>query len=150
MRRVFFSFDYDDVWRANVVRNAWAIQPSERAAFGFIDAADRESLKRQGDEAIARWIKNQMHGTSVTVVLIGEDTADSRWVRFEIHETRENNKGLLGIRIHQIKDREGNISSKGRVPNCECPDEYPVYDWDDDGRDNIAAWIEKAAKDAGY
>jgi len=37
---------------------------------GFIDAANFEKLKKQGDAAIKRWIDDQLKGTSVTVVLV--------------------------------------------------------------------------------
>lgn len=70
-RRVFFSFKYkQDVSRAMVVKNSWVTQGREAA--GFIDAADFEKLKRQGDTAIKNWINKQLEGTSVTVVLVGE------------------------------------------------------------------------------
>jgi len=69
VRRVFFSFHYEkDVWRANVVRNSWVSKPDRESA-GFIDAADFEKLKKQGEEAIKRWINGQLEGTSVTAVL---------------------------------------------------------------------------------
>ena len=82
-RRVFFGFKYkQDVSRSMVVRNSWVAQGKEAA--GFIDAADFEKLKRQGDPAIKNWIDKQLNGTSVTVVLVGEKTCDSRWVKYEI------------------------------------------------------------------
>ena len=68
-RRVFFSFHYErDVWRANVVRNSWVTKGNYIEA-GFIDAADFEEIKKQGDEAIKRWINSQLDGISVTVVI---------------------------------------------------------------------------------
>ena len=44
MRHVFFSFDWDDVWRVNQVRNSWVAKGSYTAA-GFVDSADVETLK---------------------------------------------------------------------------------------------------------
>ena len=60
-RKVFFSFKYEDVSRAMVVRKSWVMQG--RDAAGFIDAADFEKVKRQGDTAIKNWIDNQLKGT---------------------------------------------------------------------------------------
>jgi len=51
-----------------VVRNSWVTKPDREAA-GFIDAADFEEIKKQGDEAIKRWINSQLDGISVTVVI---------------------------------------------------------------------------------
>ena len=206
MRRVFFSFKYDDVWQSNIVRNSWILASStERQAFGFVDAAEREALKRKGDAAIARWIRQQMSGTSVTVVLMGARTCESRWVRFEIEESVRERKGLLGIRIHEIKNASQekwtdssyslveiglnsvpeNMFDKflvtrgtkiddfifSSMPTDAMPTDvkwkpdayileqisskplssyYQTYDWKrDNGRENIASWIERAAKTAG-
>ncbi len=110
-RRVFFSFKYkQDVSRAMVVRNSWVTQGKEAA--GFIDAANFEKLKQQGDTAIMNWIDKQLEGTSVTVVLVGEKTCSSRWVKYEIKESIKREKGLLGIDVSKIKDLQGNTSER--------------------------------------
>lgn len=144
-RRVFFSFKYkQDVSRAMVIKNSWVTQGREAA--GFIDAADFEKLKRQGDAAIKNWINKQLEGTSVTVVLVGEKTCGSRWVKYEIEKSIEKGKGLLGIDISKIKDLQGNISER-----CgEIPKGYDFYLWyKDNGYNKMGDWIEKAAKEAG-
>ena len=61
---------------------------------GFIDAADFEKIKKQGDEAIKNWIDKQLEGTSVTVVLVGEKTYSSEWVKYEIKKNIERGNGL--------------------------------------------------------
>jgi len=144
MRKVFFSFKYKDVSRAMVVRNSWVTQGKEAA--GFIDAADFEELERQGDTAIKNWIDKQLNGTSVTVVLVGAKTCDSRWVKYEIEKSIEIGNGLLGIDVSKIKDLQGNTSERcGQIPRG-----YNFYLWNnDDGYHKMGDWIEKAAKDAG-
>jgi hypothetical protein len=143
-RRVFFSFKYEDVSRAMVVRNSWITQGREAA--GFIDAADFEKLKRQGDAAIKAWIDGQLLGTSVTVVLVGDATCGSRWVKYEIEKSKALGHGLLGIDVSKIKDFDGETSERcGKIPEG-----YDFYLWNkDDGYNNMGAWIEKAAKAAG-
>lgn len=144
-RRVFFSFEYEqDVSRAMVVRNSWVTQGKEAA--GFIDAADFEDLERQGDSAIQNWIDGQLEGTSVTVVLVGAKTCDSRWIKYEIEKSKEIGNGLLGIDISKIKDLNGDTTDRcGRIPEG-----YSFYLWNnDDGYKNMGDWIEKAAKEAG-
>ena len=70
-RKVFFSFHYErDVWRAGQIRNSWVTKPNRETA-GFWDSASWEEVKKKGEDAIHRWIDNQLNGTSVTVVLIG-------------------------------------------------------------------------------
>ena len=147
MRKVFFSFDQDDVFRANVVRKSWVTKDKGKAAGRFIDKADIEKLKRTSDEAIENWINQQLQGTSVTCVLIGTATYKSRWVKYEIKQSILKGNGLLGIYIHKIKDLNGLITTQGSNP---LPGSYATYAWFyDDGYNNLGDWIEKAARQAG-
>ena len=143
-RRVFFSFKYKDVSRAMVVRNSWVTKGKEAA--GFIDSANFEEIKRKGDAAIQRWIDGQLKGTSVTVVLVGEKTCDSRWVKYEIEKSKEIGNGLLGVDISKIKDFEANTTERcGQIPKG-----YPFYLWNnEEGYKNLGDWIEAAAVAAG-
>ena len=128
-RRVFFSFHYEkDVWRVNVVRNSWVTKPNIEEA-GYIDAAEFEEIKRQGELAIKRWIDSQLEGTSVTVVLIGTETYSRDWVRYEIIKSFDRGNGLLGVYIHQIKDQNGSTSPKGKNPF-----EYLMLSIDNNGK----------------
>lgn len=155
-RQTFFSFRYkNDNWRASIVRNSWVTQ--DRKSAGFFDTAEWEEVKRKSDSAIEKWIDAQMIGTSVTVVLIGSDTAGRKWINYEITSSHRKGNGMLGIYVHNIKDRNGNTTTKGRNPFDDWKFEkagsvitYPVYDWvANDGYGNMGDWIEKAAKAAG-
>ena len=160
-RRVFFSFHYErDVWRASQVRNSWVTKPDREAA-GFWDAAAWEEVKKKGDGAIKRWINKQLEGTSVTVVLIGAETSERKYVIYEIKQSYKKGNGLLGIYIHKLKDKDGKVDYKGKNPfdnlyierngrKVYLSEIYPTYDWvDDDGYNNFGDWVEKAAKKAG-
>ncbi|MBB1076164.1 TIR domain-containing protein [Rhodoferax sp. 4810] len=142
-----FSFRYKrDNWRAGIVRNSWVTK--DRGASGFFDSAEWEEVKRKTDSAIQAWIDKQLQGTSVTVVLIGADTAGKRWIEYEIKSSHRRGNGVLGIYVHKIKDKDGNTTTKGKNPFGAI--NYPIYDWiDDDGYNNMGFWIEKAAKIAG-
>jgi len=143
-RRVFFSFEYTDVSRAMVVRNSYVTRGTEAA--GFIDAAAFETLKKRGDDAIKAWIDGQLRSTTVTVVLVGAQTCSSKWVKYEIQQSKKRGNGLLGIDISKIKDLRGRTTERcGQLPTG-----YPFYLWNKEkGYQNVGAWIEKAAKAAG-
>lgn len=156
--RVFFSYHFDrDAWRANQVRNSWVTKPNREAA-GFFDAADQEEVKRSSDEAIRRWIDSQLKHTSVTAVLIGGETASREYVRYEIEKSFERGNALLGIRIHDVKDRQGRTDHRGDNPlddylietgsgHVRLSDLYLTYDWVwDDGQQNVSRWIEEATE----
>lgn len=145
-RKVFFSFHYArDHWRAGQVRNSNVISNYEQNP--FYDSADWETIKKKGDQAVKDWIEDQLKGTSVTVVLIGKETANRKWVKYEIKRSIELGKGLIGIDISKIKDQNEDTDSAGVNP---LPKEYPKYLWNNqNGRENLGDWIEKAATDAG-
>jgi len=159
-RRVFFSFHYErDIWRAFVVRNSWVTQ--DNRADGFWDASVWEEAKRKGDDALKELINYGLAGTSVTVVLIGTETYDRKWVKYEIIKSHKRGNGLLGIYIHNIEDQDGEEEPQGPNPfkyiyteqdgkKVYFSELYPTYYWfGNDGYENIGSWIEKAAKAAG-
>ncbi len=111
-RRTFFSFHYrPDNWRAGQVRNIGAIEGNEP-----VSDNDWEAVTRGGDAAIKRWIDDQMYGKSCVIVLIGSQTSGRKWIKYEIQKAWNDGKGLLGIHIHNIQDRNGNQSAKGANP----------------------------------
>lgn len=155
-RQTFFSFRYKkDNWRASIVRNSYITQ--DRKTSGFFDSADWEEVKKKKDSEIEKWIDVQLKGTSVTVILIGEDTYGRKWIDYEITASHKKGNGLLGVYIHNLKDKDKKTSKKGKNPFDKWKFKkagevvtYPVYDYiDDDGYNNMGDWIEEAAKTAG-
>jgi hypothetical protein len=114
-RRAFFSFHHQrDNWRANQVRNSWITK--EREAAGYWDAAEWEEVKKKDADSIHRWIDRQMDGTSVTVVLIGSETSTREHVGYEISQSHRLKKGIVGVRIHGLKNSLGNTDIAGANP----------------------------------
>jgi hypothetical protein len=144
-RRAFFSFHYDnDIWRANQVRNCNVVAGVDAA--GFFDHSEYVEAKRQGAEGIKRMILRNLKNTSVTVVLIGAETASRPWVKYEIAQSVAQKNGLLGIYIHHLKDQDGNYSwFRGSKPPAPSGVEFPCYDWDKD-LEHLRREIEAAGK----
>lgn len=151
-RKVFFSFHFKrDAWRAGQVRNS-DLLPNEDE-YGVIDGVEWEKIERAGDDAIRRWINDQLKYTSVTAVLIGAETSERDWVDYEIRQSWDKGNGLIGIRIHNLKDQEGKIDMPGSNPldNVKLVNGSPLssifktYDWNtNDGRNNLGSWVEEA------
>ena len=111
-RRVFFSFHYKpDNWRASQVRNMGVVEGNRP-----VTDNNWEQIKRGGEKAIQNWIDGQLKGKSCTTVLIGSKTAGRKWINYEIEKSWNDEKGVLGIYIHNLLDRDGKKSSKGRNP----------------------------------
>ena len=159
-RKVFFSFHYvPDNWRASQVRKMGVIE-------GNCPCSDNdwESVTRGGNAAIKEWIDDQLYGKSCAVVLVGENTADRKWINHEIKTAWEAGKAVVGIRIHNLKDSGGNQASEGENPfdyltldkkkmssivrlyNPPFVTSSYVYAYI---KDNIADWIEEAIEIRG-
>lgn len=111
-RQVFYSFHYlPDNWRASQVRNMGVVEGSPAATDN-----DWEAVKRGGDAAIQKWIDGQLQGRTCTVVLIGQETAQRKWIDYEIHSSWNAKKGVLGIHVHNLKDVNSRQSAKGSNP----------------------------------
>jgi len=145
-RNVFFSFHYDnDVTRAWVVRNSWVTKPN-RTSSGVIDKADFEKIKKDGDAAVKRWIDLQLLGTSVTVVLIGSETLNRPFVKYEIEQSIARGNAIIGVFVNKIKDFDQTTSTRCDISGFK----YSLYDWvAGGGYANLGDWVEAAAKQVG-
>lgn len=149
-RHVFFSFHYEnDIWRVNQVRNSGLTQNIEDS--GFWDASLWEKAKKTGKSAIEKMIDDGLKNTSVTAVLIGESTSNRDYVLYEIKKSFDIGNGLLGIYIHNLRDRDGYASTIGQDPfKAAGLKNVKTYDWvSNDGYKNFGSWVESAALQAG-
>ena len=111
-RRVFYSFHYEaDNWRTSQVRNIGALEGNKPA-----NDNDWESIKKGGDKAIKRWIDGQLYRRTCTIVLVGANTAGRKWINYEIRKSWNDGRGLVGIRIHGLKNQEGRTARMGKNP----------------------------------
>lgn len=111
-RQVFYSFHYvPDNWRAAMVRSIGAIEGNKPAPDN-----DWETVTDGGEAAIKKWIDDQMKYRSCTVILVGENTANRKWINYEIIKSWDAGMGVVGIYIHGLKNKDGYIANKGNNP----------------------------------
>jgi len=134
-RRVYFAFDYQDVFAVNQIRNAG--QFVDRAVAGFSDASQWEKLRQRDDAVIRQAIDEALVGTTVTVVCVGQRTANRPWVKYELNASRRRGNGLLGVYLP---------GQSGHLRPAELGD-APLYQWDSS---RFADWVEGAARRAGH
>ena len=126
-RRIFVSFDHNDTTQVNGFLGLRQILD----AFDFYNhKLDRRIQSSDGDY-VSRIISDEyIRPASVAVVLIGNQTANSAWVKWEIAESLRQGKGILGIRL---KDTFGPVPAG--IPPAN------VGGWDPD---KFNSWIEWA------
>lgn len=156
-RRVFFSFHYEnDIWRAQQVKNSW-VTAKDREAAGFWNASLEEEAKTKGDAAVKKMIDDALKGASITAVLIGSQTANRKYVLYEIERSHAEGMGLVGIRIDRLKNPSGQVGTAGDNPlekvtanGKKLSAIFKTYDWvSDDGYANLGTWVEAACKGVG-
>ena len=157
-RQVFYSFHFgNDVMRVQQIRNIGAIEGNEP-----VSPNNWEEIRRTGKSAVEKWIDDNMRHKSCVVVLVGSETANRKWVDYEIRKAWNEGKGLFGIYIHNLKDPRTGICKKGANPFDNVPLEngqrlsslVPCYDpnsWDayNDIAKNLENWVDYAIKNRG-
>lgn len=152
-RQIFYSFHFDnDVMRVQQIRNIGTIEGNPPAS-----PNEWEEVKKKGDDAIKKWINANMQNRSCVIVLIGTDTWNRKFVKYEIEKAWTSGKGLLGIYIHNMNCPRTGKCAKGKNPfeqfplsdrttlsskvKCYDPLSSDAYN---DIANNIAGWIEAA------
>lgn len=111
-RRVFYSFHYEpDSWRVSQVRQMGVLEGNQ-----IVSSNDWEAVTGAGEAAIKKWIAEEMSGKSCLVVLIGKSTADRKWIDYEIKKAWNDGRGVVGVHIHNLKDRGELQTTKGANP----------------------------------
>lgn len=112
MTRAFYSFHFaNDVSRVGQVRNIGAVTGDQ-----LVDDNSWEQVKKKGDDGIRDWINRQMAACDVVIVLVGAETASRKWVDYEIRRAWDTYKPVFGIRIHGLKNFQGQTSLAGKNP----------------------------------
>lgn len=137
-RNVFFSFDYDDVFAVNIVRNSDVVR-AENVKRPFSDRSLYEAAKNTPG-AIKRAIDKAIDGTSVTVVVNGAATWSSAWVRYEIAKSFERGNGFIvvdidGVGINPITACGPNpLGYVGGAADAQVPATIDVFELDRHGK----------------
>lgn len=154
-KECFFSFHYKpDNWRVSQVKQIGAINEQPLLA-----SNEWEEIKKDGDKAVEKWITDNMKDKKCLVVLVGENTAGRRWVKYEIKKAWKDGLGILAIHIHNLKDSSSNQAKKGADPFTgltvdgeavkgtvyDPPYSTSTYVYDHI-KDNIEEWVSNAIK----
>lgn len=152
-RQVYYSFHYEkDVMRVQLIRNMGVLDGNK-----LVYPNEWEETKRKGTKAVQRWIDQAMRYRSCVVVLIGAETANREWVKYEIAKAWREGKAVMGVYIHQLKCPRTGTCKKGSNPfsqfklsnskslasivKCYDPDPENAYL---DIKSHLAEWIEEA------
>jgi MTH538 TIR-like domain (DUF1863) len=95
-RRVFISYQHADQLKAKGLN---LLSYAKNVELEFTGRHLLDPVKSSDPDYVRSKIKEQLKGSSVTVVLIGRQTSQSQWVKREIEWSMEKGNGLVGIKL---------------------------------------------------
>lgn len=121
---VFHSFHYkQDSHRVQRIKQIGALEGQP-----LLGSQEWEKVKDRGEDAIKKYIADQMRGKDCLVVLVGEKTSGRRWVKHEIDKAWADGLGVLAVHIHNLADLNGQQTAKGTDPFAGRTATGKVYD----------------------
>lgn len=115
-RRVFISYQHADQMKAKGLN---LMTHNSNVDVDFTGRHLLDPVKSSDPDYIGKKIREQIDGSSATIVLIGSETADSDWVEKEIQWSRDDDKGIIGIRI----------DPNARIPNALVDAGAEILNW---------------------
>jgi MTH538 TIR-like domain (DUF1863) len=127
-RRVFISYQHQDQMKAKGLN---LMTYNQDLDVTFIGRHLLDPVSSDDPDYISRKIREQINGSSATIVLIGNQTADSGWVPKEVQWSldKEPPNGLLGIRIDPNAEIPAQLTQAGaEILDWNAPED--VYEFD--------------------
>jgi hypothetical protein len=100
-RNVFISFAFDDINEVTMLRGQAL---NESSALEFSDRSVREPFDER-TESIEQGIRDKIRQSSVTVCVLTDNSAQSKWVNWEIEESLAMGKGVVGMYLGSAPPR---------------------------------------------
>jgi hypothetical protein len=91
-KNVFISFAYEDVDHVNLLRGQ---AKNENTDIEFNDLSVKEPFDSQRGEYIRQKLRERINQSSTTVVYLSNDTAQSKWVKWEVEKSIELGKSVI-------------------------------------------------------
>jgi len=131
-RNAFISFAAEDLDQVNLLRGQ---AKNENSDLEFADYSVKEPFDSKNADYIKQKIREKIRQSSVTICFVGEYTAKSKWVDWEIRETIKLGKGVIAM-------YQGDAPPKN-VPPAIKENKIKLIPWN---QKIITAEIERAAK----
>ena len=117
-KHAFLSFVEDDLQLVELFRGQ---AKNANIDLEFDDYSIKVPINSDNASYVKSQIRNKIDGVSVTLCLIGRNTHNSDWVDWEIEESNDMGKGIVGVRLHS--------DSSDRIPNALSDADAEIVDW---------------------
>lgn len=110
-RHLFISFAFENEDEVNLLRGQAA---NDKTELQFDDFSLKDAVKSNNEDYIKQKIRERIERASVTVVYLTNDSAQSKWVDWEIAESMKRGKGVIGV-------------YKGELPPSKLPQAFAQH-----------------------
>jgi len=112
--RIFFSYDWKNIWRANQLKNQTKLSRNNKAK--FVNKSLKEKSKATNEQYIKRKIRNGIDQAG-TIAIINSPTFDNRkFTKYEMEYAIKKKKRIIVINSHKMKDQRGLLGEKAPKP----------------------------------
>jgi hypothetical protein len=119
-KNVFISFAYEDLNEVNLLRGQ---AKNENTDIEFNDLSVKDAFDSQRSEYIKQKIRERINQSSTTVVYLSKDTAQSKWVKWEVEKSIELGKQVIAT--------HSGDKPPGPVPDFIKGNKISVVPWSD-------------------
>jgi hypothetical protein len=106
-RKAYFAFRFEDIMRVNNVRRGWTKKhPDGPFNRSFYDSSIWEKSEACEPEALKALMRDAVVHTSAICVLVGTNTWQGRWVKYEIARAVVDGRGLFAVHINGINHHQ--------------------------------------------
>jgi MTH538 TIR-like domain (DUF1863) len=128
-RKAYFAFRFEDIMRVNNVRNAWCIDhPDSPAMRSFRDRSIWGKSKAQEPESLKALMRDAVIHSSAVCVLVGTNTWQGRWVKYEIARAVADKRGLLAVHLNGLNHHQRQTSDTRGYNPLRCMGIYHSLD----------------------
>lgn len=112
--RVFFCYAWENVWRANQLKNQTRLNKNNKAK--FVNKSLIEKSKAKNDQYIKRKIRNGINQAGTVVIINSPEFNNKKYANYEARYAIKKKKKLIVINTEKMKDQKGKIGEKAPKP----------------------------------
>ncbi len=83
--------------------------------------SSRKDIRAEGEDAVKAYIREKMQPSDIIIVLIGDDSHNSKWIDYEMDLATTWQKPIFGVRIN---------GTRGNGPTLFVQRNLEILDWD--------------------
>lgn len=95
MKSIFISRLYEDKKHADNLKK-WQ---TRGLLDGYTITFETKDLRNQGENAIKEYLKRKVNGATALLVLVGDDTHNHKWIKYEVDLANSYHKKVFWMRI---------------------------------------------------